>query len=54
MRILADQQVQQFKEFIDSHNHFIVVGHKEPDGDCIASSLGVAAILKLYHDPALR
>ncbi|MBR2462621.1 MAG: bifunctional oligoribonuclease/PAP phosphatase NrnA [Spirochaetaceae bacterium] len=51
MRIITDQQAQQFKDFISSYDHFIVVGHKEPDGDCIASSLGVAAILKQLGKP---
>jgi len=32
--------------FIRSHASFIVVGHKEPDGDCIASQLAVAAIVR--------
>lgn len=51
MRIITDQQAQQFKDFVKSYSSFIVVGHKEPDGDCIASSLGVAAILKKMGKP---
>ncbi|MBU3850077.1 MAG: bifunctional oligoribonuclease/PAP phosphatase NrnA [Candidatus Treponema excrementipullorum] len=51
MRILTDNQIQKFKNFIDNHTSFIVVGHKEPDGDCIASSLGVAAILNKMNKP---
>lgn len=51
MRIITDQQAQQFKDFVQSHSSFIVVGHKEPDGDCIASSLAVAAILKRLGKP---
>ncbi len=51
MKIITDQQAQQFKDFVQSYDSFIVVGHKEPDGDCIASSLGVAAILKKMGKP---
>ncbi len=32
--------------FIRSHESFLVLGHKEPDGDCVASQLGVAALLE--------
>ena len=32
--------------FIRSHSSFIVLGHKEPDGDCVASQLGMAALLR--------
>ena len=31
--------------FIAEHSTFLVLGHKEPDGDCIASQLGVSALL---------
>jgi phosphoesterase RecJ-like protein len=31
--------------FIRAHESFLVLGHKEPDGDCVASQLGVAALL---------
>jgi phosphoesterase RecJ-like protein len=33
-------------QFIRSHSSFLVLGHKEPDGDCIASQLAVAALLQ--------
>lgn len=51
MKIITDEQAQQFKDFIQAYDSFIIVGHKEPDGDCIASSLGVAAILKKMGKP---
>lgn len=51
MKIITDEQAQQFKDFVQAYDSFIVVGHKEPDGDCIASSLGVAAILKKLGKP---
>lgn len=46
MKLLTQEQITAFKNFIDSHNTFIITGHKEPDGDCIASSLGMAHLLK--------
>ena len=51
MKIITDEQAQQFKDFVQAYDSFIIVGHKEPDGDCIASSLGVAAILKKLGKP---
>jgi bifunctional oligoribonuclease and PAP phosphatase NrnA len=32
-------------QFIGSHSSFLVLGHKEPDGDCVASQLSVFALL---------
>jgi phosphoesterase RecJ-like protein len=32
--------------FIGSHSSFLVLGHKEPDGDCVASELAVSALLE--------
>ncbi len=51
MKIINDQQAQSFKEFVQAYDSLIIVGHKEPDGDCIASSLGVVAILKKMGKP---
>lgn len=45
MQIITQQQTDSFKSFIDSHNTFLIAGHKEPDGDCISSCLGVSYIL---------
>ncbi|MDR1127059.1 MAG: bifunctional oligoribonuclease/PAP phosphatase NrnA [Treponema sp.] len=33
-------------DFIKKHQKFIVVGHREPDGDCIGSQLALAGALK--------
>lgn len=46
MKIIDSEQTAAFKSFVDSHDAFIVAGHKDPDGDCVASSLAAAAILK--------
>lgn len=51
MNYLSDSSIQAFKSFIDSHEAFYIAGHKEPDGDSIASSLGLAAILKAFNKP---
>lgn len=48
MSIITQEASDSLKEFINIHNTFIVIGHKEPDGDCIASCLGLAAILDFY------
>lgn len=45
MHIITEQQINAFKKFIDSYDNFIVVGHKEPDGDCISSCLAIATLL---------
>ena len=42
---ITQEQVDNFKKFISSHDKFIVTGHKEPDGDCLTSCLGIAYIL---------
>jgi phosphoesterase RecJ-like protein len=33
-------------DFIDRHQTFYVIGHKEPDGDCVGSQLALASFLK--------
>ena len=45
MKPIAEQTTQDFLSFIQNHDFFYIAGHKEPDGDCVASSLGLAAIL---------
>ena len=46
MSCITESQIENLKKFIDSHENFYVVGHKEPDGDCISSSLGMASLLE--------
>ena len=38
--------------FIDSHTSFVVIGHMEPDGDCVGSQLALASILHRYGKQA--
>lgn len=53
MYILTKEQVDSFKSFIDHHASFIIAGHKEPDGDCIASCLGILAIIESMNKTAI-
>lgn len=48
MKQVTSQDASELKDFIQAHDFFFVIGHKEPDGDCIASCLGVAAILDYF------
>jgi phosphoesterase RecJ-like protein len=32
--------------FIQAHDSFVVLGHKEPDGDCVASQIAAARLLR--------
>ncbi|MDY2840141.1 MAG: bifunctional oligoribonuclease/PAP phosphatase NrnA [Treponema sp.] len=48
MKDVTTADVELFRSFIEKHDYFLVAGHKEPDGDCIASCLGVKAILNHY------
>ena len=36
---------EEIAQFIASHSRFVVLGHREPDGDCIASQLTCAGLL---------
>lgn len=51
MKTISEKQLTNFQSFINSHKAFVICGHKEPDGDCIASSLGLAKILDFYKKP---
>ncbi|MCR5605565.1 MAG: bifunctional oligoribonuclease/PAP phosphatase NrnA [Treponema sp.] len=48
MIIISEEQIGEFKSFIDSHSSFLIVGHKEPDGDCVSSCIGMAAIVEHF------
>lgn len=45
----SEEQIISFKNFINNHNFFYIIGHKEPDGDCICSCLGVSKILEHFQ-----
>ncbi|MCR4579352.1 MAG: bifunctional oligoribonuclease/PAP phosphatase NrnA [Treponema sp.] len=48
---ITTESVNEFKAFIEAHNFFFISGHKEPDGDAIASCLGIADILDTFKKP---
>lgn len=48
MKEITQQDADELKSFIEQHKFFFIVGHKEPDGDCVSSCLGIAAILDAY------
>lgn len=45
MQIISDEKTNEFAQFLSAHDFFYVIGHKEPDGDCVFSCLGMAALL---------
>jgi bifunctional oligoribonuclease and PAP phosphatase NrnA len=51
MRILSDMQIESFKTFLAAHEFFYIIGHKEPDGDCIYSCLGMASLIEKTNKP---
>ena len=53
MHIITQEETEKFKKFLDSHESFIIAGHKEPDGDCIASTLAVADLVKKIRKKAI-
>ena len=48
---ISQEKTDELKAFIDNHDFFFIAGHKEPDGDCITSCLGIAAILEHFNKP---
>lgn len=51
MKVLEQKQIDAFRSFIEGHETFIIVGHKEPDGDCVSSCIGVSYILEHFSKP---
>lgn len=51
MILISEEQVSKFKNFLDTHDTFIIAGHKEPDGDCISSCMGISFILDTMNKP---
>ena len=45
MSKLALEDFTNFEVFVKKHENFIIAGHKEPDGDCIASAIALSALL---------
>jgi len=38
--------IDKIKTFLNSHSHFVIVTHKNPDGDALASALMIATLLR--------
>jgi phosphoesterase RecJ-like protein len=51
MKTVTSEQIENFKNYISKYERFIIAGHKEPDGDCISSCLGVSYILDYFDKP---
>ncbi len=51
MITISKEQYELFDAFLESHDSFIVAGHKEPDGDCIASSLVLKSLIQKLGKP---
>ena len=49
MNPIPAEKFQELKTFIKSHNFFIIAGHKEPDGDCISSCIGISKVLEHFN-----
>ncbi len=52
MNTITEKQYKVFDNFVESHDSFIICGHKEPDGDCIASSLVLRSMLQQKGKPS--
>lgn len=48
MKDIAQNDAARFKAFLLGHDFFFIAGHREPDGDAVASCLGVAAMLRHF------
>ena len=46
MQIISDEKIAEFKNFLEQHDFFYVIGHKDPDGDAIYSCMALAELLK--------
>ncbi|MBQ8014180.1 MAG: bifunctional oligoribonuclease/PAP phosphatase NrnA [Treponema sp.] len=49
MQIISDEQIADFKAFLEQHTYFYVAGHKDPDGDAIYSCLAMKDILEALN-----
>ncbi|MBO4732790.1 MAG: bifunctional oligoribonuclease/PAP phosphatase NrnA [Spirochaetaceae bacterium] len=50
---LLDEDFSNFLTFVNKYEQFIIAGHKEPDGDCITSSLVLAELLNIMGKKTL-
>lgn len=45
-RLITEAQVDNLRTIIDNNDNFVVVAHKNPDGDAVGSSLALALFLR--------
>ena len=45
MSKLVQEDFNNFAAYVNKHENFIIAGHKEPDGDCIASAIALSTLL---------
>lgn len=48
---IEDLKIEKLKKFLNEHSFFYIAGHKEPDGDCVSSCLGMAELVKKFNKP---
>ncbi len=46
MQIISDEKISEFKNFLQNHDFFYVIGHKDPDGDAVYSCLALKDLLE--------
>ncbi|WP_294427824.1 bifunctional oligoribonuclease/PAP phosphatase NrnA [uncultured Treponema sp.] len=46
MQIISDEKITEFNNFLNKHDFFYVIGHKDPDGDAIYSCLAMRDLLE--------
>lgn len=51
MNIVSQRELAAFKSFLSSHDSFVIAGHREPDGDCVASCVGLSYIVAHLEKP---
>ena len=49
MTDISQEKISAFKSFIEKHDYFYIAGHKEPDGDCVSSCIGISKILEHFN-----
>jgi phosphoesterase RecJ-like protein len=53
MLLKSERVPADLLHFLDDGSEFIVVGHKEPDGDCVGSQLAMVSVLKRLGKEAI-
>lgn len=51
MNLISQEKFAALKAFIESHEYFYIAGHKEPDGDCVVSCIGISKLLEQLKKP---